>query len=72
MDEQAMAMRPKMPLGGMGSPGMIKKPSMTEALRVRKASLEADLAGITAALESLEKHPEVAEALDAVSRVANL
>lgn len=45
-----------------------ERPTMTEQLRQRKVSLEADLAEVNAALEALERHPEITRVLDTVAK----
>jgi hypothetical protein len=49
---------------------MPEQPSMLVNLRTRKERLEHELLQVNKALHALEKHPDVAEAIEAISRVA--
>lgn len=44
---------------------------MIDRLRQQKADLEARLATINEAITALEKHPDVAEAINAISKIGD-
>lgn len=49
-------------------PKMALSPSIIDTLKRKKARMETDLANVNAALEALEKNPEVANVLELVCR----
>ena len=51
---------------------MIRPSSVTEKLEARKKQLEDDLERVNSALEKLQANPEIAEAVDAISKVGYL
>ena len=54
----------------MPEPGMeLRRSSLTENLKSRKARLESELAGVNEAISALEANPQLQKLFDIVSRV---
>lgn len=61
-----------MPATALNKDIEVRRPTMTETLRERKAQLERQLAEVTAALVALESNPEVQKVLDLLQKVRHL
>ena len=61
------------PLGygssGRGEPAQLRLLPLADRLKYRKDVLETELAEVNAALAALAKHSDVAETIDAISRL---
>lgn len=55
--------------GECASPMQMRQPSLTENLKNRKVGLENQLSEINAAIEALEKNPELQSLLDLIAKV---
>lgn len=54
---------------GGSMPGEFRPPSLTQRLRAQRDTLKAELARVEDALAALERHPDVSEALDSISKI---
>lgn len=52
--------------------GTVSRPSLTERLAIQRDHLKEQLAKVEAALDAMEKNPEVAATVDAISRLGGI